>query len=108
MGSFGKEFEAHAPLHIDEQGFQIEIFVRRVPHQPPLSPDAERAHETREFRTRVSESVFRAMLTIYALDRAGEHQGLQSLRKHGPRNPWDPAADVIEAPAAAEQFAHDQ
>ena len=73
---FRQEFQAHAPLHIDEQGLEIEILIRRVPQKPSLSPGTKRADQTGKLGTGVSKDIFGTVRAIHALDGAGKHQRL--------------------------------
>jgi hypothetical protein len=105
-GSLGSAGEAHAALHVDEQRIEIEVLDLRPTRQPALPPGRERRDHGRELGAGGGEGVFRPVLARDARHRADVDQLLQPLGQHSARDPRDAAANVVEAPAAAQQLAH--
>src|SRR5262249_5401231 len=63
-GMFRERCEPNAPLHVDEQRFQVVVLILRRSRQPSLSPRSERSHEDRQLLARLGERVFGTMLAI--------------------------------------------
>jgi len=97
-----------APLHIHQYGLQIEVLGVGLPRQPSLPPGGERTHQHRQVPAGIGQDVLGAVLAIDPRHRTDHGQRLQSLGQNGARNARNAAADVIESPAPAQQFAHDQ
>src|SRR5262245_1030874 len=100
-----QRLEADTPLHVHEQGIEIEILTSRLPRQPSLSPSAKRAHHTRQFLAGPSQSVFGAISPIDGCHSADQDQCLQPLREQGARDARYATANLVEAPAPAQQLA---
>jgi hypothetical protein len=99
--------EPDAPLHVDEHGLGIEIFVFRPARQPPLAPGCKYADQAGEFLARFGEFVLGAMRTFDTSDYASQGELLEPLGQHGSRYARDGAPDLIEPSAAGQQLAHD-
>ena len=105
---FGKRREVDAPLHVAQQRFEIDILLGRFARQPALAPGGERAHQRSQFAAGFGELIFRPVRAVGARDRADVEECLQPLGKHRARHPRNAAADIVEAAAAGQEFAHDQ
>src|SRR5262249_5460142 len=107
-GMFRERCEPNAPLHVDEQRFQVVVLILRRSRQPSLSPRTERSHEDRQLLARLGERVFGTMLAIDPSYGPDEGQRLQSFRKHGAGDSWYASANVIEAAAPTQELPRDK
>ena len=104
----GQRRKTDAPLHVDQHRLQIEVLARRLAPEPALPPGGERAHQSRELLTRFGQLVLGAMRAVRPGERSNQDELLQPFGQHGARHPRHAPANVVEAAAAAHDFAYDQ
>lgn len=97
--------EAYTSLHVDQERLDIQILITGPTRQPSLTPVGELAHEPQELLARFGELVFGALHAVETPHDANYCERLQTLGEHRSRDAWNPAADIIEPPTAAQELA---
>jgi hypothetical protein len=94
--------------HVPHQERRIEFFERLVGLYPALAPDAERHHHLAQILTGGGEMIFDPVIGAPRLDDAGMGQFLQPFRQQRRRHARHAAPEIVEAAAAAHEFAKHQ
>src|SRR4051794_2163634 len=93
--------EIHPPSHVDQKRLEIELLAMRLAGEPSLTPLTELLDDPQQLRARHGQNIFRPIRPIGSGNRAGVGQHLKPFGEHGPADPRDSSANVIEPLAAA-------
>jgi len=108
IGLLRKGFPPHPPVDIPDERARVQLDRVQLAREPPLAPRAELADDRRELQTSGRQSVLGSAVAVVALDRSSVGQLAKACREHGARDARDPALDLPEPAASAQQLAHDE